>query len=143
MCQIYQDGTQSGRSLQKQLGFDLALKISEPPTNKNKWKKISESEKGNCSWQMHLSYIVWPLKYVSIPLFHVLTSIACSFQPFITHHPNFLPRFLFSLSALNPCLLVYHNETKTSMDIKLLCKLWSFETISIMIIYSYAQIYKR
>ena len=36
MCQIYQDGTQSGRSLQKQLGFDLALKISEPPTNKNK-----------------------------------------------------------------------------------------------------------
>ena len=55
--------------------------------------KISESEKGNCSWLTHLSYIVWPLKYVSIPLFHVLTSISCSIQPFIKHHLNFLPSF--------------------------------------------------
>ena len=110
VCQLCQDGIQSGKSLQKIWGFDFAT-------------KISESEKGNCSWQTHLSYIVWPLKYVSIPLFHVLTSISCSIQPFITHHLNFLPsllpRFLSSLCAWNPCLLVYHNETKISMDIKI------------------------
>ena len=39
--------------------------------------KISESEKGNCFWQTHRSYIVWPLKYVHTPVFHVLT---CSFM---------------------------------------------------------------
>ena len=103
-------GIQSGKSLQKIWGFDFAT-------------KISESEKGNYSWQTYLSYIVWPLKYVSIPLFDVLTSISCSIQPFITHHLNFLPsllpRFLSSLCAWNPCLLVYHNETKISMDIKI------------------------
>ena len=80
VCQLCQDGIQSGKSLQKIWGFDLAT-------------KISESENGNCSWQTHLSYIVWPLKYESIPLFHVLTSISCSIQPFITHHLNFLPYF--------------------------------------------------
>ena len=80
VCQPCQDGIQSGKSLQKIWGFDFAT-------------KISESEKGNCSWQTHWSYIVWPLKYVSIPLFHVLTSISCSIQPFITHHLNFLPSF--------------------------------------------------
>ena len=80
VCQPCQDGIQSGKSLQKIWGFDFAT-------------KISESEKGNCSWQTHRSYIVWPLKYVSIPLFHVLTSISCSIQPFIKHHLNFLPSF--------------------------------------------------
>ena len=80
VCQLCQDGIQSGKSLQKIWGFDFAT-------------KISESEKGNCSLQTYLSYIVWPLKYVSIPLFHVLTSISCSIQPFITHHLNFLPCF--------------------------------------------------
>ena len=80
VCQLCQDGIQSGKSLQKIWGFDFAT-------------KISESEKGNYSWQTYLSYIVWPLKYVSIPLFHVLTSISCSIQPFITHHLNFLPCF--------------------------------------------------
>ena len=73
-------GIQSGKSLQKIWGFDFAT-------------KISESEKGNYSWQTYLSYIVWPLKYVSIPLFHVLTSISCYIQPFIKHHLNFLPCF--------------------------------------------------
>ena len=80
VCQISQDGIQSGRSLQKIWGFDFASKINEP-------------EKGTCSWQTHLSYIVWPMKYVSIPLFHVLISISWSIQSFITHHPNFLPCF--------------------------------------------------
>ena len=80
VCQLCQDGIQSGKSLQKIWGFDFAT-------------KISESKKGNCSWQTHLSFVVWPLKYVSIPLFHVLTSISCSIQPFITHHLNFLPCF--------------------------------------------------
>ena len=80
VCQLCQDGIQSGESLQNIWGFDFAT-------------KISESEKGNCSLQTYLSYIVWPLKYVSIPLFHVLTSISCSIQPFITHPLNFLPCF--------------------------------------------------
>ena len=80
MCHLCQDGIQSGRSLQKIWGFDFA-------------SKISDSEKGNCSWQMHLSYIVWLLKHVSILLFHVLTSIACSIQSFISHHLNFLLSF--------------------------------------------------
>ena len=80
VCQLCQDGIQPGKGLQKIWGFDVVT-------------KISESEKGNYSWQTHLSYIVWPLKYESIPLFHVLTSISCSIQPFITHHLNFLPCF--------------------------------------------------
>ena len=78
--QLCQDGIQSGKSLQKIWGFDFA-------------SKISESEKGNCSWQTHLSYIVWPMKYESIPLFHVLTSISCSIKPFIIHHLNFIRCF--------------------------------------------------
>ena len=73
-------GFNQARVCKKIWGFDFAT-------------KISESEKGNCSWQTHRSYIVWPLKYVSIPLFHVLTSISCSIQPFIKHHLNFLPSF--------------------------------------------------
>ena len=64
VCQLCQDGIQPGKGLQKIWGFDVVT-------------KISESEKGNCSWQTHLSYLVWPLKYVHIPLFHVLT---CSFM---------------------------------------------------------------
>ena len=91
--QLCQDGIQSGKSLQKIWGFDFAT-------------KISESEKGNCSWQTHRSYIVWPLKYVSIPLFHVLTSISCSIQPFIKHHFNFLPsQIYFFLKCMKPLSL--------------------------------------
>lgn len=56
--QLGQDGIWPGKSLQKKRkkmmrGFNFAM-------------KISESEEGNYSRQIHLSYIAWPLKHTSI-----------------------------------------------------------------------------